>query len=399
MGLEETGTRQNSSLVLAYASYRKAMAAIFALVALGAAALTFSTSTAHASFQACNETSANASVAIGYRKDGEWVSEGWWIVPPGGCKTVIGADLDLKRYYWRATGKGQDWAVSRFMFCASREVFTIIGDKNCEDRGYTSEAFNEIVLDDGQASYTLSLLPTEPAADAKQALPENETASAEGGAAGDATQTNPSAQFPAGNMDARGTHGEPFSVTGVLSNCELDGSSYACDLVANGFRYVAGPAHPTPPALLEALEGFAYENPISNVTWTGDMVFYEGNTAEVVLREVSLAAPDPYASIRKDLQGFWDSKEDPQSQLLIAGAELTFYYGNIPQVSAFFELTEQKPETCDGPGGGGPYIITRDYGDDANEDPYCYSITELTGTEMSLFPLGTMGDLQFSRNN
>ncbi|MEO0496785.1 MAG: DUF1036 domain-containing protein [Pseudomonadota bacterium] len=379
----------------------KPLAGTMFIVTLAAVLGTVGTSSAHASLKACNETNVRASVAIGYREADEWVSEGWWVVPPGECKTVIGDDLVLKRYYWRATGKGQNWSTSRFMFCASREVFTIIGDKNCQDRGYTSEAFNEIVLDEGQRGYTLSLLPTQPKADGKQALPDDATEQA-----GTSTipgsqmaQTSTAQQFPAGNMDARGTHGEPFSVTGILSNCQLDGESYSCDLLANGFRYVAGPTNPTPFALLEALEGFAYENPVSTMSWTGDIVFYEGNMAQVVLRDVSPAAPGPYANVYQALQGLWDSNEDSQSQLLIAGGEMTFFHANIPQISAFMEITNQKHASCEGPGDEGTYIISRDYGDDANEEPYCYSIVELTDTNMSLFPLGTMRDLEFSRNN
>ncbi|MEO0636082.1 MAG: DUF1036 domain-containing protein [Pseudomonadota bacterium] len=382
--------KSNSEAAVA-SSFRLWIAAL--LLLLGTIALP---SSAEAALQACNQTEERVSVAIGYREDGEWVSEGWWVVPPGECKTVVGGELTLSHYYWRATAKNEDWEQSRFMFCTNREAFTIIGDTECQERGYSKAAFNEIKLSDGQADYTLTLENTRDAADAKQA----ELAVDAPGGAMNTTVPPADTGFPIGNRDARGTHGEPFTVTGILSKCELDGSSYACDLIGNGFRYVASPVHPTPFRLLEALEVHAFENPNTRMTWIGDMVFYEGTHAEVVLRQVKVENPGPFAELRDQLQGFWQSQTDSESQLLITGAEMTFFSEGLPMASSFFEIEKQKPDVCPGPVGvSGRYLIARDFGSPADEEPSCYDVVSVTGNTLTLFPVGAMRDLEFVRSD
>lgn len=83
-------------------------------------------------------------VAVGYRKNGAWFSEGWWRIPPSGCVTPIGGDLRNKYYYIRAV----EWETrktweQRYAFCTDTSAFAILGDKDCESRGYNSEYFYE----------------------------------------------------------------------------------------------------------------------------------------------------------------------------------------------------------------------------------------------------------------
>lgn len=101
---------------------------------------------ARAGLTFCNDTAMRATVAIGYKGDEGWTSEGWWEVLPGECTTVLGGDLPLTHYYWRATTGDEDFPAEDYYFCSSDDVFTIVGDTNCEVRGYTREPFSEIVV-------------------------------------------------------------------------------------------------------------------------------------------------------------------------------------------------------------------------------------------------------------
>ena len=102
---------------------------------------------AQAGLEVCNDTDLRQSVAIGYEAPGGvWTSEGWWEVLAGECTTVLGGDLPLTHYYWRATTGDEDFPAEDYYFCSSDDVFTIVGDTNCEVRGYTREPFSEIVV-------------------------------------------------------------------------------------------------------------------------------------------------------------------------------------------------------------------------------------------------------------
>lgn len=101
---------------------------------------------AQAGLKFCNNTNAIQNVAIGFQnKNNDWQSEGWWVMKPGECKTVIGNALERRYYYYRIKSGG----VSRksdadYKFCTSTNEFTIIGDKNCEGRGYNSQWFKQV---------------------------------------------------------------------------------------------------------------------------------------------------------------------------------------------------------------------------------------------------------------
>ena len=46
------------------------------------ASLAFFATPAHADLRICNETANLVSVAMGYRAERGWMSEGWWQAPP-----------------------------------------------------------------------------------------------------------------------------------------------------------------------------------------------------------------------------------------------------------------------------------------------------------------------------
>ncbi|MDF0596645.1 DUF1036 domain-containing protein [Psychromarinibacter halotolerans] len=112
---------------------------------------------AHAALRFCNETEHVQSVAIGYSGDRDWMSEGWWNIDPGECSTVVGGNLTKRYYYYRAEVNAGDFAGGTFNFCTTPEEFEIIGDTNCEQRGYDTEGFREIDTGETATDFTFTL--------------------------------------------------------------------------------------------------------------------------------------------------------------------------------------------------------------------------------------------------
>ena len=100
---------------------------------------------AHADLRICNETANILSVALGYRAERGWMSEGWWQTPPGDCRTLYQGDLQRRFYYLYAVDDigGGAWDGQVFM-CTRDETFTIFGVEDCLARGYERTGFFEI---------------------------------------------------------------------------------------------------------------------------------------------------------------------------------------------------------------------------------------------------------------
>lgn len=98
------------------------------------------------SLRVCNETANPVSIALGYRAERGWQSEGWWIAGPNECKTVYSGDVEARRYYYIYAADdvgGGSWDGNVFM-CTRDETFTIFGVEDCLARGYERTGFFEI---------------------------------------------------------------------------------------------------------------------------------------------------------------------------------------------------------------------------------------------------------------
>jgi uncharacterized membrane protein len=316
---------------------------------------------AAAELRFCNETSARVTVAIGYRSEGAWRSEGWWAVEPGACRAAVSEPLENRFYYYRATSAVDSWTHESYFFCTSPQPFDISGDENCAERGFDREAFTEIALGDRTTRFTMTLTSG-------------------------ATPTAP----PTPKTPPPGTHGEPYSISGLLSHCEVTDASVQCELHKDGWRYVASSAFHTDQGLLEDLMDLPPNTPMS---WRGDLAFYEGANVEVTLREARAEGDDPFAALRARLQGFWTSASDPNYQLLIAGGVFEESYEHIPTDTRLMDLAT----TCDGARGDGPYLLAQSYARDG--DIRCFEVFELSRNSLSLFPLGVMRPLDFVRSD
>jgi len=121
---------------------------------------------AHADFRVCNATQVLVGVAIGYRAQAGWVSEGWWHVEASACKTLIEGPLSSRYYYLYAEDaeRGGRWEGPISMCVADRE-FKIAGTSDCFARGFQRAGFQE--YDTGeQSSWMVQLTDEGPSAGA-----------------------------------------------------------------------------------------------------------------------------------------------------------------------------------------------------------------------------------------
>ncbi len=118
------------------------------------------TAPARADLRVCNETVNLVSIALGYRAERGWQSEGWWQAPPGECRVLYQGDLPARYYYIYAADDvgGGEWNGTYFM-CTRDESFTIFGVEDCLARGYERTGFFEIDTQE-RTDWTLQL--TEP---------------------------------------------------------------------------------------------------------------------------------------------------------------------------------------------------------------------------------------------
>jgi uncharacterized membrane protein len=120
---------------------------------------------AYADLRVCNQTADPISVAMGYRADRGWESEGWWVAAPSQCATVFQGSLNSRFYYLFAADDigGGAWAGSVYM-CTRDDTFTIFGIEDCLARGYERTGFFEVDTQN-KTDWTLQL--TDPTANAQ----------------------------------------------------------------------------------------------------------------------------------------------------------------------------------------------------------------------------------------
>lgn len=119
-------------------------------------------SAAYADLTLCNRTDNAAGLAVAFKMENMWTSNGWWTIEAGQCMSVISGDLSGGPYYYHAQHYkvGGEWSGDH-EFCTDRGSFTIKGRLDCEDRGYVTEDFQEIDTS-GQRNWQHDLLPTSP---------------------------------------------------------------------------------------------------------------------------------------------------------------------------------------------------------------------------------------------
>jgi uncharacterized membrane protein len=119
---------------------------------------------AHAAFLFCNKTQTVIEAAFGYREQLDWVSEGWWQLQPGLCARVYGKPLNQRFYFYYARALAQprpgerppmNWS-GKYALCADNKAFKVVGDQDCETRGYRTLYFQQADVGQNQRDYTLN---------------------------------------------------------------------------------------------------------------------------------------------------------------------------------------------------------------------------------------------------
>jgi uncharacterized membrane protein len=173
--------------------------AMLALFGAAAALTAFGTSTARADFRVCNGTQGLVGVAIGYRAEAGWVTEGWWHIAGSSCKTLIEGPLSSRYFYLYAEDaeKGGRWD-GPINMCVAEKEFKINGVNDCFARGFQRAGFQE--YDTGeQASWMVQLSGDAAGGDAAggEATPDAETPPAEAPPAGTPpAEPSPAASTP-----------------------------------------------------------------------------------------------------------------------------------------------------------------------------------------------------------
>jgi uncharacterized membrane protein len=94
--------------------------------------------------KACNGTNGTAGVAVGYRQENGWQSEGLTAIARGTCKTMLAGPLTGPHYYVYAVDDAAGaWQGNTFL-CTRESDFHIFGTGDCRARGYTRTPFFEI---------------------------------------------------------------------------------------------------------------------------------------------------------------------------------------------------------------------------------------------------------------
>jgi uncharacterized membrane protein len=110
----------------------------------------------------CNRTQSRVGVAIGYKENRQWITEGWWNVASNSCETLVAGALVSRFYYVYAVDydQGGVWGGKAIM-CTRDKMFTIRGIEDCVARGFERSGFFEVDTGE-QKSWTVQL--TEPGA-------------------------------------------------------------------------------------------------------------------------------------------------------------------------------------------------------------------------------------------
>jgi uncharacterized membrane protein len=116
-----------------------------ASLVLGVAFSALGAGPAAADLRLCNKTKSRIGVAIGYKDNQTWTTEGWWNVPSNACEVILSGPLISRFYYVYAVDydQGGEWSGHAIM-CTRDKMFTIQGIDDCVARGYDRSGFFEI---------------------------------------------------------------------------------------------------------------------------------------------------------------------------------------------------------------------------------------------------------------
>jgi uncharacterized membrane protein len=119
--------------------------------------LIFASAPAAADFRLCNNTGSRVGIAVGYKDNDGWTTEGWWNLSARTCETLMRGALVARFYYVYAIDydRGGEWSGQAFM-CTREKEFTVRGTEDCLARGFDRTGFFEVDTSE-QRSWTVQL--------------------------------------------------------------------------------------------------------------------------------------------------------------------------------------------------------------------------------------------------
>src|SRR5437667_1515501 len=72
----------------------------------------FAPAPAAADFRLCNNTTSRVGIAVGFKENEGWTTEGWWNLPARSCETLLRGVLVARYYYIYAVDydRGVEWS-------------------------------------------------------------------------------------------------------------------------------------------------------------------------------------------------------------------------------------------------------------------------------------------------
>ena len=112
---------------------------------------------AAADFRICNNTGSRVGIALGYKDNERWTTEGWWNLLRAKLRDAAARNLVARYYYIYAVDydRGGEWSGQAFM-CTRDKEFTIRGTEDCLARGFDRTGFFEVDTGE-QPSWTVQL--------------------------------------------------------------------------------------------------------------------------------------------------------------------------------------------------------------------------------------------------
>lgn len=338
----------------------------------------------------CNSAETAKNVAIGYRSEQGWVSEGWWPVAEGSCVAVLPGPLTARFYYVHvaqggasvqggpfAQGKGASATRSLrpvagetgVSFCVEKTAFTIVGDTDCAARGHRAATFEKIDTAADRAAFDHVLVAegTAPGAGGRVAP--------EGGQAGVEAFGVPELQ--------------PLTIEAVFQGCEpaTRARTLRCAFVAGQTKYIL---FDDGRSKAEVLAGLSQIRSGRRVALSGKARELFGSTQDLILEAARLLPMERQDRILERLQGKWVADADESDVFVINGGERDSFYAGAQTRAEYISVSG----TCGDFSEQGPYMQAWDSVTSVNT---CYEIVRLSETRLELRYMPRRHNLTYRR--
>ncbi len=172
--------------------------------------------------------------------------------------------------------------------------------------------------------------------------------------------------------------------------CDVIDGVDLCAFHGQGWKFYAYRAEQADSKLLDFVDGLALNTPLRI---SGQLIDVGDITASVLLDAVRLAHQgDPHAELRAQLQGEWQSLDDPDYVMEIIGSEVRQIYGGRFTGLDFLQLVP----ACQGePGDQGPQLVLTD--PEIRDAGRCFGILQATPDALELIHLARGNLLRFAR--